>query len=206
VQQALSFYELFVPAKHDDAIARGGGETNRARVQRPVPTTSTMASASMSSSPITQVSQHQVPIQSNLQPQLLTRLLLDLRGRRFSVDRETIMNLPESVLLCLFPNGLVLSRQSAAFTDGGDNEEDEEVYAVDVRFLMGTPPCEHSSWLNYYGYSSIQSALHMSWISSEMRRTRFMALQAPPACLPRSNISWMGPPLTLVLPPLRIHS
>ena len=49
------------------------------------------------------------------------------------------MNLPESVLLCLFPNGLVLSRQSAAFTDGGDNEEDEEVYAVDVRFL--------SSWV-----------------------------------------------------------
>jgi hypothetical protein len=90
-----------------------------------------MASVSLSSSPITQVSQHQVPIQSNLQPQLLTRLLLDLRGRRFSVDRETIMNLPESVLLCLFPNGLVLSRQSAAFTDGGDNEEDEEVYAVD---------------------------------------------------------------------------
>ncbi|KAG9313867.1 hypothetical protein JVU11DRAFT_4635 [Chiua virens] len=72
-----------------------------------------MASVSISSSPITQVSQHQVPIQSNLQPQ------------------ETIMNLPESVLLCLFPNGLVLSRQSAAFSDGGDNEEDEEVYAVD---------------------------------------------------------------------------
>ncbi|KAF9225230.1 hypothetical protein BS17DRAFT_778329 [Gyrodon lividus] len=90
-----------------------------------------MASVSISSSPITQVSQQQAPIQSNLQPQLLTRLLLDLRGKRFSVDRETIMNLPESVLLCLFPNGLVLSRQSAAFTDGGDNEEDEEVYAVD---------------------------------------------------------------------------
>ncbi|KIK98943.1 hypothetical protein PAXRUDRAFT_133112 [Paxillus rubicundulus Ve08.2h10] len=90
-----------------------------------------MASVSLSSSPITQVSQQQAPIQSNLQPQLLTRLLLDLRGRRFSVDRETIMNLPESVLLCLFPNGLVLSRQSAAFTDGGDNDEDEEVYAVD---------------------------------------------------------------------------
>jgi len=39
------------------------------------------------------------------------------------------MNLPESVLLCLFPNGLVLSRQSAAL-DGGD-DEDEDVYAVD---------------------------------------------------------------------------
>lgn len=88
-----------------------------------------MATATMSSSPITQVSQ--VPTQTNLQPQLLTRLLLDLRGKRFSVDRETIMNLPESVLLCLFPNGLVLSRQSMALSDGGD-EEDEELYGVDV--------------------------------------------------------------------------
>ena len=43
------------------------------------------------------------------------------------------MNLPESVLLCLFPNGLVLSRQSMALSDGGDNEEDEELYGVDVR-------------------------------------------------------------------------
>jgi hypothetical protein len=83
----------------------------------------------MSSSLITQVSQ--VPTQTNLQPQLLTRLLLDLRGKGFSVDRETIMNLPESVLLCLFPNGLVLSRQSIALSDGGDNEEDEELYGVD---------------------------------------------------------------------------
>lgn len=88
-----------------------------------------MATATMSSSPITQVSQ--VPTHTNLQPQLLTRLLLDLRGKRFSVDRETIMNLPESVLLCLFPNGLVLSRQSMALSDGGD-EEDEELYGVDV--------------------------------------------------------------------------
>ncbi|TDL20440.1 phosphatase activator [Rickenella mellea] len=88
-----------------------------------------MAAVSASSSPITQVSQ--VPTQANLQPQLLTRLQLDLRGERFSVDRETIMNLPESVLLCLFPNGLVLSRQSVALSDGGDNEEDEEVYGVD---------------------------------------------------------------------------
>ncbi|KAI0044566.1 phosphatase activator [Auriscalpium vulgare] len=41
------------------------------------------------------------------------------------------MNLPESVLLCLFPNGLVLSRQSAALSDGGDNSEEEELYGVD---------------------------------------------------------------------------
>ncbi len=42
------------------------------------------------------------------------------------------MNLPESVLLCLFPNGLVLSRQSVALSEGGENDEDEEVYSVDV--------------------------------------------------------------------------
>ncbi|EIN06844.1 hypothetical protein PUNSTDRAFT_145313 [Punctularia strigosozonata HHB-11173 SS5] len=82
-------------------------------------------------SPITQVSQ--TPQYSNLhQPQLLTRLLLDLRGKRFSVDRETIMNLPESVLLCLFPNGLVLSRQSMALSENGEEaEEDEQLYGVD---------------------------------------------------------------------------
>ncbi|KAK7682049.1 hypothetical protein QCA50_015013 [Cerrena zonata] len=85
--------------------------------------------AHINNSPITQVSQ--TPVQTNLQPNLLTRLLLDLRGKRFSVDRETIMNLPESVLLCLFPNGLVLSRQSAALSDGGDNDDYEELYAVD---------------------------------------------------------------------------
>lgn len=90
-----------------------------------------MATANLANSPITQVSQ--TPVQTNLTPQLLTRLLLDLRGRRFSVDRETIMNLPESVLLCLFPNGLVLSRQSAALSDGGDNDDYEELYGVDVR-------------------------------------------------------------------------
>jgi hypothetical protein len=86
---------------------------------------------------ITQVSQ--TPVQAHIQPPLLTRLSLDLRGKRFSVDRETIMNLPESVLLCLFPNGLVLSRQANALGEqGGENAEEEEVYGVDVRWLE---PC-----------------------------------------------------------------
>jgi hypothetical protein len=46
------------------------------------------------------------------------------------------MNLPESVLLCLFPNGLVLSRQATSPVDlgGGENVEEEEVYGVDVRY------------------------------------------------------------------------
>ncbi len=90
-----------------------------------------------SSSPITQVSQHAPAAISSLQPQLLTRLTLDLRGQKFSVDRETIMNLPESVLLCLFPNGLVLSRQSTA-GEGGESDEEEDVYAVDVSLAEST--------------------------------------------------------------------
>ena len=93
-----------------------------------------MAHLQGSGSPITQVSQTPVA-PMHLQPQLLTRLQLDLRGKRFTVDRETIMNLPESILLCLFPNGLVLSRQSAMLSDGGDNDEFEELYGVDVRCL-----------------------------------------------------------------------
>ncbi|KAF5346148.1 hypothetical protein D9758_009945 [Tetrapyrgos nigripes] len=91
-----------------------------------------MATVSLPSnnSPITQVSQTPAHVNLSHQPSLLTRLLLDLRGRRFEVDRETIMNLPESVLLCLFPNGLVLSRQSMVL-DGNGEEEEEDVYAVD---------------------------------------------------------------------------
>ncbi|THU86006.1 phosphatase activator [Dendrothele bispora CBS 962.96] len=91
-----------------------------------------MATVSLpsSSSPITQVSQTPAHVNFSHQPALLTRLLLDLRGKRFEVDRETIMNLPESVLLCLFPNGLVLSRQSMV-VDGNGEEEEEDVYAVD---------------------------------------------------------------------------
>lgn len=74
------------------------------------------------------------------------------------------MNLPESVLLCLFPNGLVLSRQSAAFTDGGDNEEDEEVYAVDVGvpYSGNLPPCMFTLTDESIRYSLIQNALHTS--------------------------------------------
>ncbi|KAG6819472.1 hypothetical protein H0H93_011512 [Arthromyces matolae] len=109
-----------------------------------------MAALNISNSPITQVSQHALPAHANLQPQLLTRLSLDLRGKRFDVDRETIMNLPESVLLCLFPNGLVLSRQSVALSDGGENEEDEEVYAVDASVVYQLAQFRNSSE-TFYG-------------------------------------------------------
>ncbi|KDN40358.1 hypothetical protein K437DRAFT_258695 [Tilletiaria anomala UBC 951] len=70
---------------------------------------------------------------SSSQQSMLSRLVLDLRGSRFVIERETLMNLPESVLLCLFPNGLVLSRNGGGGMNDGDGmeEDEEEVYMVD---------------------------------------------------------------------------
>ncbi|KAG2224766.1 hypothetical protein INT45_005290 [Circinella minor] len=44
------------------------------------------------------------------------RLKLDLRGSRVDLDRDTLVNLPESLLIAMFPNGLIL---------GGNTEEEE---------------------------------------------------------------------------------
>ena len=91
------------------------------------------SAAPSSSSPITSVApqSYSSPISAHAQgaggnQQLVSRLNLDLRGQLFTVDRETLMLLPESVLLGLFPQGLVLTRQ------GG--WEDEYV-GVDVRLV-----------------------------------------------------------------------
>jgi len=129
-----------------------------------------------SSSPITQVSQ--TPIQHvGLQPHLVSRLLLDLRGQRFSVDRETIMNLPESVLLCLFPNGLVLSRNSALL-DPTENEEDEEVYGVDVCRVTEASASRlahpasysltHSAFTTFSSFSKSRESTSMAHKTSQM--------------------------------------
>ena len=60
------------------------------------------------------------------------RLVLDLRGVCFVIERETLMSLPESILLCLFPNGLVLADHNPDET-GDSTLQDEHVYQVDVR-------------------------------------------------------------------------
>ncbi|KAG1051232.1 hypothetical protein G6F43_006551 [Rhizopus delemar] len=49
------------------------------------------------------------------------RLKLDLRGTRMELDRDTLVNLPESLLIAMFPNGLVLARPPEEYDD-----EDEE--------------------------------------------------------------------------------
>ena len=99
---------------------------------------SPITSAVPSSNPITSVSQSYIsaPIYSNNNQQLLARLNLDLRGRIFPVDRETLMLLPESVLLALFPQGLILSKPAS--WEGAD----DGVFTVDVsaRTPLSLPP------------------------------------------------------------------
>jgi hypothetical protein len=91
-----------------------------------------ITSVAPSSSPITSVSQTYPapPIYNNngysQNPELLSRLNLDLRGRIFPVEREMLMLLPESVLLGLFPQGLILSKPAS--WEGGD----DGVFTVDV--------------------------------------------------------------------------
>ena len=151
-----------------------------------------MAHLQGTGSPITQVSQTPVA-PMHLQPQLLTRLQLDLRGKRFTVDRETIMNLPESILLCLFPNGLVLSRQSAMLSDGGDNDEFEELYGVDVRCLSVS-----RSLRSPLPISSTRTVSLSSSRSSNSPLTSFTAPQTPLDSTLPSNSSLTGdlPPRT----------
>ena len=46
-------------------------------------------------------------------------LYLDLRGIRMKLDKETLVSLPESLLIAMFPNGIVLGKQSY------DSEEED---------------------------------------------------------------------------------
>lgn len=62
-----------------------------------------------------------------------SKVWLDLRGTRISIERESLMELPESVLLCLFPNGVVLSPQRAQRIEGqSEDDQGEDIYFVDV--------------------------------------------------------------------------
>ena len=100
-----------------------------------------ITSVAPSSSPITSVPDTLYPPsygqqQQQQQQQLLSRLTLEMRGERFVVERETLLNLPESVLLGMFPNGLILSRQQLGWPDEEDDGENQ-VYPIDVSRSVG---------------------------------------------------------------------
>lgn len=56
-------------------------------------------------------------------PQVLD---LDLRGTRIKLDRDTLVSLPESLLIAMFPNGLVLGRADSNTYDSEEEEYDDE--------------------------------------------------------------------------------
>jgi proteasome lid subunit RPN8/RPN11 len=56
-------------------------------------------------------------------PQILD---LDLRGTRVKLDRETLVSLPESLLIAMFPNGLVLGRRDPSTYDSSEEDEYDE--------------------------------------------------------------------------------
>ncbi|KAG0088345.1 hypothetical protein BGZ92_006283 [Podila epicladia] len=72
--------------------------------------------SSSSESPITQVSQYP-PNRHHTHRQghhgyggFPSTLYLDLRGTRFEIERDVLVSLPESILIVMFPNGLILGQ------------------------------------------------------------------------------------------------
>ncbi|KAL7326704.1 hypothetical protein PS15p_208998 [Mucor circinelloides] len=53
-------------------------------------------------------------------PQILD---LDLRGTRVKLDRETLVSLPESLLIAMFPNGLVLGKRNPSTYDSSEEDD-----------------------------------------------------------------------------------
>nr|ODO02828.1 phosphatase activator [Cryptococcus depauperatus CBS 7855] len=104
--------------------------------------------------PATHVSNPLYPSAAN--PQLLSRLNLDLRGTIFPVDREMLMLLPESVLLGLFPQGLILSKPAS--WEGAD----DGIFTVDFdpncfRYIINFWSSAQSS---FYGNASAPGLYH----------------------------------------------
>ncbi|KAI7887728.1 uncharacterized protein EV154DRAFT_10676 [Mucor mucedo] len=65
----------------------------------------------------------------NTTPDAIPQILeLDLRGVRVKLDRDTLVSLPESLLIAMFPNGLVLGRSDPNTVD---SEEEEHVGSED---------------------------------------------------------------------------
>lgn len=68
---------------------------------------------------VTQVTQDQVPQQSLLDDDvdLASIVNLNIRGTLFRITRDELMNLPESILLCLFPNGVFVDENGNTLTN-----------------------------------------------------------------------------------------
>ncbi|KAF9188706.1 hypothetical protein BGZ51_000380 [Haplosporangium sp. Z 767] len=114
---------------------------------------------SMSNSPITQVSESpitQVSQQYSSAPPspgqggFPSKLLLDLRGTRFEIDRDVLVSLPESILIVMFPNGLILGRGHSDNYDDDDNNSDESLSLDDQIIYVDFDPACMDYVLDFY--------------------------------------------------------
>ncbi|KAG0219435.1 hypothetical protein B0O80DRAFT_53279 [Mortierella sp. GBAus27b] len=106
----------------------------------------------VSESPITQVSQAQYSSAppSPGQGGFPSKLLLDLRGTRFEIDREVLVSLPESILIVMFPNGLILGRGHSDSYDDDDNNSDESLSLDDQIIYVDFDPACMDYVLDFY--------------------------------------------------------
>jgi hypothetical protein len=115
-----------------------------------------------SESPITQVSETNSPHLGggNDQDQLIyqqqpgnptdqanssfpNKLKLDLRGTRLDIDRDTLVSLPESLLIVMFPNGLILGKMHDDEYDDDEDEGSNDSVALEdqVNYVDFDPKC-----------------------------------------------------------------
>ncbi|KAI8070835.1 hypothetical protein BC940DRAFT_223182, partial [Gongronella butleri] len=103
-------------------------------------------------------------------------LKLDLRGVRMELDRDTLVSLPESLLIAMFPNGLILGRQ-----DDGHHQQDDPANTEDddfqVTYVDFDPVCLDYV-LQYY-----RKAQQMSQ-QMQQRRVTALPMTTSPAYYP----------------------
>ncbi|CAH1757662.1 5009_t:CDS:10 [Entrophospora sp. SA101] len=87
-------------------------------------------SQAVASSPVHSVSPPLPPQIHSPELPFPTKLTLELRGTRFEIDREMLMSLPESILIVMFPNGLMLNR--ALDYEDDVAEDDNSVHSIDI--------------------------------------------------------------------------
>jgi hypothetical protein len=88
---------------------------------------------------IYQVQQYDNDAEFENTPEAIPQVLdLDLRGTHVKLDRDTLVSLPESLLIAMFPNGLVLGRpdydSESEDSEGQDSVGEPDVFTTQVDF------------------------------------------------------------------------
>ncbi|KAI9031851.1 hypothetical protein CLU79DRAFT_715481 [Phycomyces nitens] len=85
-------------------------------------------------------------------------LKLDLRGTRVQLDRDVLVNLPESLLIAMFPNGLVLGRQDGDEDDFESQSRDSVGMDEQINYVDFNPAClDYVLRFYQYAHSVYQS-------------------------------------------------